>query len=139
MSETDLDQGERRIPIVQEEAFVGKRLVDTEHVRVRTSVEESAVLVRDTVAREHVEVRRVPVEREVVSAPAIREEGNVTIIPVLEERLVTEKRLFLVEEIHLVRTSRAETVELPTTLRRTRVDVDRTELTNQEDVDGDTR
>ena len=57
----------------------------------------------------------------------------------IEERLVVEKRLFLVEEVHIFRSAVAEAVELPTTLRRTRVDVDRTDLTKtQEDVHGRT-
>lgn len=131
---TEPINSETAIPVVQEDAFVSKRLVDTEHVRVRTSVEEAAVLVRDTVSREHVEIKRVTIEREVASAPAIREEDGVTIIPVLEERLVVEKRLFLVEELHVVRATTIDAVELPTTLRRTRVDVDREDLsTNKED------
>jgi stress response protein YsnF len=124
----------RAIPIVQEEAFVSKRLVETEHVLVRTSVEEAPVVVRDTVLREHVEIKRVTIEREVDVAPAVREENGVTIIAVFEERLVVEKRLFLVEEIHVVRASTVDAIELPTTLRRTRVDIDREDLTtNKED------
>jgi uncharacterized protein (TIGR02271 family) len=125
------------IPIVQEEAFVSKRLVDTEHVRVRTSVEQVSVGVHDTVSREHIEIKRVTIEREVAAAPGIREEAGVTIIPVLEERLVVEKRLFLVEEIHVVRTIKTDAVDLPATLRRTHVEVDREKLTNnQEDFNG---
>jgi uncharacterized protein (TIGR02271 family) len=132
---TEPINSETAIPVVQEDAFVSKRLVDTEHVRVRTSVEEAAVLVRDTVSREHVEIKRVTIEREVEDAPAIREEDGVTIIPVLEERLVVEKRLFLVEEIHVVRETTIDAVELPTTLRRTRVDVDREDLSTNEEAD----
>ena len=128
-----------RLPIIEEEAHVLKRATDVEHVTVRTMPEQEDVVVRDEVRREHVEIRRVAIEREVERAPAIREENGVTIIPVLEERLVVEKRLFLVEEVHVVRTAQAETVELPTTLRRTRVDVERTDLTkSQEDVHGRT-
>lgn len=129
------------IPIVQEEAFVSKRLIDTEHVRVHLSTEEVPVVVRDAVARDHLEIKRVAVEREVGHVPPNREEGNVTIIPVLEERLVVEKRLFLVEEIHITHEKRTEAVELPTTLRRTNVDVERQDLTetSQEDVHGRTR
>jgi stress response protein YsnF len=131
----ELGQLGNAIPVVQEEAFVSKRLVDTEHVRVRTSVEEAPVVVRDTVSREHVEIRRVTIEREIERAPATREENGVTIIPVLEERLVVEKRLFLVEEIHVVRAAAITSVELPATLRRTRVDVDRQDLTTNEEDD----
>lgn len=128
-----------RLPIVEEEAHVLKRATDIEHVTVRTLPEQEQVVVRDEVRREHVEIKRVAVEREVDRAPDVREEDGVTIIPVLEERLVVEKRLFLVEEIHVFRSAHTEAVELPTTLRRTRVDVDRTDLTKtQEDVHGRT-
>lgn len=116
------------IPIIQEEAHVTKRAVEIEHVRVHTSLAEETVVVSDELRREHVEVTRIPVDREVAEAPPIRTEGDVTIVPVLEERLVVEKRLFLVEELHLRRTSVNERVELPTTLRRTHVEVERTQV-----------
>jgi uncharacterized protein (TIGR02271 family) len=114
-----------RIPVIQEEATVTKRVVATEEVRVRSSFEQETVTVRDTVSRENIMVRRVPIDREVAEPPAIREEGDVTIVPVLEERLVVEKRLFLVEEIHLVRRRSTEAVSVPVELRRTVIDVDR--------------
>ena len=122
-----------RIPIIQEEAHVTKRAVATEHVSVRTSTEEQGVVVQDALRREHVEVTRVPVDREVTEAPPVRIEGDITIVPVLEERLVVEKRLFLVEELHLRRSAATEQVEMPVTLRRTHVEVERTELDQQED------
>ena len=48
-------------------------------------------------------VERVPVDQFVDEAPQVRTEGDVTIIPVLEERYVLEKRLVLVEELHIRR------------------------------------
>jgi stress response protein YsnF len=120
------------IPIVEEEATILKRSVETERVSVRTSSEEEEVLVRDEVRREHVEITRVPKDEEVAEAPAIRTEGDVTIVPVLEERLVIEKRLFLVEELHLRRAVEHQAVELSTTLRRTRVAIEREDLEHQE-------
>ena len=121
------------IPIVQEEAHVAKRAVEVGRVRVRTSAEEEQIVVRDEVRREQVELTRVPMDREVSAAPATRVEGDVTIVPVLEERLVVEKRLFLVEEIHLRRSVTAEAVAVPVTLRRTHVEVERTEPDQKED------
>ena len=128
-------EGGERIPVIQEEAHITKREIDTEQVRVRTSFEQETVTVRDTVSREHVEVRRIAVEREVAEAPPVREEGDVTIVPVLEERLVVEKRLFLVEEIHLVRRRSVEEVALPTELRRTVIDVERSTPDNKQEED----
>lgn len=123
---------ELHIPIVEEEAHVLKHVVQTERVTVRTSAEEEQVIVRDLLRSQQVEVTRVTMDQEVSEAPATRTEGDVTIIPVLEERLIIEKRLFLVEEVHLRRVSQSEDVEMPVTLRRTRVDVDRVELKDQE-------
>ncbi|WP_197277098.1 YsnF/AvaK domain-containing protein [Sphingomonas profundi] len=119
--------------MIQEEAHVTKREVEIEQVQVRTSFEQETVTVRDTVSRHHVEIRRLPVEREVAIAPPIREEDGITIVPVLEERLVVEKRLFLVEEIHLVRRQSTEEVALLVELRRPVVDVDRSSDNNQEE------
>jgi stress response protein YsnF len=127
-----------RIPIIEEQAHVEKRST-SERVRVHMTTETEHVLVQDVVSREDIEVTHVPVGREVATAPAIRTEDGVTIVPVLEERLVVERRLFLVEEIHLRKTIREERVELPAELRRTRVDIERDEPTGQqEDVNGRT-
>lgn len=121
------------IPVIEEQAHVTKRVSDTEHVRVSTTPVSEEVVVRDAVRQQHVEVTRIPIGREVAEAPLTRTEGDTTIVPVLEERLVVEKKLFLVEEVHLRVTTRHESVEMPTTLRRTRVDVERTPLNTQED------
>lgn len=121
------------IPIVEERAHVFKRSGETERVSVRTIPVEEQVVVRDALRREHVEVTRVPIGREVAEAPAVRTEGDVTIVPVFEERLIVEKKLILVEELHLRRTTEIEQVELPTTLRRMRVEVERESLNQQED------
>lgn len=122
-----------RVPVIEEEARILKRAAETEHVRVRTRPEEERIVVRDVLRQEHVDVVRVPVDREVAEAPPIRTEGEVTIVPVLEERLVTEKRLFLIEELHLRRSISAKPVEIPAVLRRTRVEIEREELNKQED------
>jgi stress response protein YsnF len=117
-----------RIPIVEEEAFLLKQQIDRERVSVRTSTDEQEVVVHDRVHIEHVDVTRVPKDVEVPQAPAIRVEDDVTIVPVLEERLVIEKRLFLVEELHLRRVVTSEEIAIPTTLRRTHVDIEREDL-----------
>jgi stress response protein YsnF len=49
----------------------------------------------------------------------------VTIIPVLEEVLVVEKRLILKEEVHIRQTTSGEAVEVPVTLRRQHAVVER--------------
>jgi len=72
-----------------------------------------------------VEVTRVPVDRVVDHPPEIRTENDVTIIPILEEVLVVEKRLVLKEELHVRKTNTQDNVELPVQLRKQRAVVER--------------
>jgi stress response protein YsnF len=67
----------------------------------------------------------VPVDQVVDTAPDIRTEGNVTIVPVLEEVLVVTKQLVLKEELDIRRRVETETVEVPVTLRKQRAIVER--------------
>lgn len=92
------------IPIVEETLRVSKRLVDTGRgVRVTKSVRETTEVVDEPLLRETVTVERVPVNRVITAAPSIRQEGDTIIVPVIEEVLVVEKRLFLREEVHITR------------------------------------
>ncbi len=59
--------------------------------------------------------------------PGTRTENGVLIVPVFEERLVMEKRLYLVEEIHIQIMETEEAVSVPVTLRKQRVEIVRTD------------
>ena len=118
-------ESEEVIPLVEEIATVDKRAVVTGRVRVRVVTDTAEEIARAEVRKESVDVTRVPVDRVVAVAPEVRTEGDVTIVPVLEEVLVVEKRLVLKEELHIRRRIDAETVEAPVTLRRQRAVVER--------------
>jgi uncharacterized protein (TIGR02271 family) len=111
------------LPLVEETARIGKRVVETGRIRVSTRTETVEQVLRETLRGENVGVVRVPINRTLAEgevAPQVREEGGVTIVPVLEEVLVVEKRLVLKEEVHIIRTPSGEDVEVPVTLRRQR-------------------
>jgi uncharacterized protein (TIGR02271 family) len=116
---------EEVIPLLEETASVGKQQVVTGRVRVQTVTDAIEELAHADLERETIEVTRVPIDRMVESAPEIRTEGDVTIVPVLEEVVVVEKRLVLKEELHIRRSVKTETVEVPITLRKQRAVVER--------------
>ncbi|WP_201864301.1 YsnF/AvaK domain-containing protein [Microvirga soli] len=116
---------EEIIPVVEETATIDKRQVVTDHVRVRTVTDTVEELAHASVQREDVEVTRVPVDRVVETAPEIRTDGDVTIVPVLEEVLVVTKQLVLKEELHIRRRIETEIVEVPVTLRKQHAVVER--------------
>jgi uncharacterized protein (TIGR02271 family) len=95
------------IPVIQEQATVKKRVVETGKVHIKKRLREYEELVDIPHIHEEVRVEHVPVNQFVDEPPKIRTEGETTIIPVLEERAVIEKRLYLVEELH-VRKERKE-------------------------------
>ena len=109
------------IPLVEERLVVTKREVETGRLRVRVSVEERQDHVPVDLAQDDVEIERVPVNKAVSQLPSVRLEGSTTIIPVVEEVVVVEKRLVVVEEIHVRRKSTTETRQIPVTLRSERV------------------
>ena len=116
------------IELVEETARIEKRLVETGRVRVSTRTETTEQVLRETLRADAVGVTRVPIGRVIAegeTAPQVRDVGGVTIIPVLEEVLVVEKRLVLKEEVHIRRTSSGEDVEVPITLRRQSAVVER--------------
>jgi uncharacterized protein (TIGR02271 family) len=123
------------IPLAEEEVRIDKREVPTGRVRVRTATEVVEELARATLDEDVVEVTRVAVGREVEIAPEVRTEDGVVIVPVLEEVLVVEKRLFLKEELHIRRSVTQEEVEVPITLRKQRAVVERLGPEGQSDIE----
>lgn len=113
------------IPLVEERVVVGKRQVETGRYRVRISVEEREERVPVELAHDEVEIERVPKNLAVEELPSVRLEGTTTIIPVVEEVVVVEKRLVLVEEIHVRRRSAVEMQEIPVTVRAEQAAIER--------------
>lgn len=110
------------IALVEETAFVEIMREDRGGTRVRIVTDEDQVSLPVALTDQTVEITRHPVNVEIDAVPSVREEGDVTIIPVVEERAVIVKRLFLTEEIHIQRNRqhRDETVQV--TLRRQRAE-----------------
>jgi uncharacterized protein (TIGR02271 family) len=118
---------ERTIPLYQEEIGIEKAEVVTDRLRVSTHVDERDVLIEEEVERGLLSVERVAVERPVAQAPAPRQEGDTLIVSIVEERLVVEKRLFVVEEMRITRTAITERVSLTETVRTMRATVEHAE------------
>jgi len=114
------------LAVTEEQVAIGRRTVDSGRpVRVRKQVHENPVRVEVPVAHERVDVERVPVGRVVDVPPAVRQDGDVTVVPVIEERVVTRKELVLVEEIRLIRRRAQSQALKDVTLRREHVVVER--------------
>lgn len=115
---------EHMVPIIEERVRVNKVIRDGRTITVRTKPIIEDVTINETVSSEQVELKRVPFDTIVDEVPAVRQEGDVTIIPVVEERLVISKELVLVEEIHLHKRSSAQNITRTIELTRLQVKID---------------
>ena len=94
---------EQIVPLHAEQIEAVKARRETGRIRVSTETHLREQLVDEILAEDHAHVKRIVIGRIVDDMPSIRQEGDTTIIPVVEEVLVTEKRLFLKQEIHVTR------------------------------------
>lgn len=113
------------IPLVEERLTVAKRQVESGRLRVHVGIDEHEEIVRQELLGDQVEVERIPRNVPLAEIPHVRLEGSTTVIPVVEEVLVVEKRLMLVEEIHVHRRPTTEQREVAVTLRSERATVGR--------------
>ena len=87
-----------QVRLHEEELSVSRRKSETSTVRVATVTHTSDHLGDEELVTEEVEVERVPIGRYVEAVPPVRQEGNLTIVSIVEE--VIERRLLLREEVH---------------------------------------
>ncbi len=91
-----------QVILVMEEALrVEKREVESGRARVHVTVSEHDQAIETMLTRRDLSIERVPVGREVDAAPPSRLEGDVLIVPVMEEIAVVVKRLVLKEELRI--------------------------------------
>lgn len=107
---------QQTMPLVEESLELHHKTVETGKVQVIKTVHTEEKEVDLPIEWEEVTIERVPMDQIVSEAPGIRREGDCTIIPLVEEILVVEKRLIVREEIRLTtrrtQTHRKEIIEL---------------------------
>jgi uncharacterized protein (TIGR02271 family) len=99
---------ERELQLFAEELSVAKEKLETGRVRVSTHTHEREAVVDEDLARERVEVETIAINSRIDAVPDVRQEGDTTIIPVVEEQLVVERRLVLKEEVRIKRVRSTE-------------------------------
>lgn len=119
---------ERQSVLLHTDDVVVSKRVRTTRVHAATTTSVRNELVEVDLNQDNVVVERVVIGRVVDAIPAVRQEGDVTIMPVVEEEVVVTRRLILKEEVHLRRvrtvTRHSETVAL----REQTIAVTRTEM-----------
>jgi uncharacterized protein (TIGR02271 family) len=106
------------VPLYAEEMSVTKENRETGRVRITTVTRQREEVVDELLARERVEVETVAIGKPIEAIPPVRNEGDTIVVPVVEEILVTERRLVLKEELRIRRVHTTERHQERVTLRR---------------------
>ncbi len=114
------------IPVVEETLRVEKREYESGRVLVHKTVTERDEVAEVLLRQQDLIVERVPVGRAVSEAPQTRQDGDTLIVPILEEVVVVEKRLFLKEELHIRKHSTERTEQHKVRLRTEHVEIEQT-------------
>src|SRR5512144_1925583 len=107
MSE-DKRTAEEIIPVIEEKVVIGTPRATTETVRVQTVIHEDEHAVDEPVKITDVEVKRVPVDLWTDEPIPDRLEGDTRIISVHREEVIVQRRLHVVEEVHVTLRRREE-------------------------------
>ena len=126
---TATNEQETVVQLLEEELSVDKRVIETGRVKVSRVTHSHEQIVDELLHHEKVEVERIPVDRPIEVMPSIRQEGDVTIVPVVEEILKVERGLVLKEEVHIRRIKTIERHQQQVTLRRQEATVSRSPIT----------
>ena len=111
------------IQVVQEQLTVSKDVVETARIHIRKRVVEEEQTLNIPLLQEGYEVQHVPINKIVDKMPAVRQDGDTTIIPVVREVLVVQKQYELVEEVHVIKTRTAIPHMQDITLRKELVEI----------------
>jgi stress response protein YsnF len=114
------------IPLYTEEASVAARKVERGTVRVHVQTTTREHPVDEDLIHQRIEIERVAIGQVVEAAPPVRQEGDTTVISVVEEIVVVERRLILKEEIRLRRVQTTERHRESVTLREQEAVIERT-------------
>jgi uncharacterized protein (TIGR02271 family) len=92
---------EKVIPVMEEQLHVEKKNIYTGVTRIRKKIREREEIIDEPLTREEVQVNRVTINRYVDKPIPVRHEDGVLVVSLIEEVLVTEKKLLLKEELHI--------------------------------------
>ena len=114
------------LPLYAEQIMVVRSKSERKvQVHLHTASRDHAV--DELLTHERVEIERVPIGRQIDAVPADRQEGDTTIIPVVEEVVVVHRQLVLREEIRMRRVRIMEHHRETVSLREQEATVERDE------------
>ncbi len=113
------------VPLQAEALAVTRRQAVTGRVVVSTVTKQRSELVEEMLTGEHADIERVEIRQLIDEMPQVRQEGDTLVIPIVEEVVVVERRLFLKEEVRVRRVQTTRRHQETVVLREQSLNVSR--------------
>ncbi len=115
------------IPLAEEQAEVSTTRVVDRRIRIQRSTTSAEQLLEAELWREEVEITRVEKNEPVEEGyfPQVRQEGEVLIVPVIEEQVEIIRRHILKEEVHIHKLKKREHFQQQVTLRSQEIEINK--------------
>lgn len=119
--------GPLTVPVIEETVDVSKRPTDHGGYRITKHVDRRDELVDELLRSDKVDIERRAFNTAIAddAVPGIRQEGDTLVVPVIEEVLITVKRLILVEEVRITRTQETRRISERVPLRKESIEIER--------------
>ncbi len=113
------------IPVIEEYLTIEKEVVETGRVLLTKTAVQAEQLVDTELTSDEVGIVRVPMNVYVDAPPPVRQEGDTTIIPILAEVAVVQKRLVVIEEVRITKRQTQSVAHHKVPLQRDEVLIER--------------
>jgi uncharacterized protein (TIGR02271 family) len=116
------------LPVIEETVHVEKKTIETGKVKISKTVNVDTETVDLLQVQDEVQLERIPINEFVQTPPPplrYEGEGSIIIIPVLQEVMVTEKRLLLIEEVRITKRKVESKESQEVALRKEEIKVER--------------
>ncbi len=124
-TEKELTSPKNTVSLAEERVELGTKKVVDRRVRITRSTRADEKLIEAELTHEDALIKRISINEAVSpgNIPQVRQEGEVTIIPVIEERVEIVKYYVLTEEIHVIKKIRKETHQENIILRSQEINI----------------
>lgn len=120
-------RNETVLRLAQEDVSVSKLAEDAGGVQVSRVTHTYQKPIEEVLRQQQVEIERVPLDQPVDDVPPVRQEGDVIIVPIVEEVISLERHLVLKEEVRIRKVETTEKYQDEVTLHKQEAVVTRLE------------
>ncbi|ARJ41398.1 hypothetical protein B1H58_04840 [Pantoea alhagi] len=115
------------IPLAEEQAEVSTQRVVDRRIRISRSTTTAEKLLETELWHEEVKIEHIEKNEPVEEGyfPQVRQEGDVLIVPVIEEQVEIIRHYILKEEVHIHKLKKSEQFQQKVTLRSQEIEINK--------------